>query len=68
MALTTPTVWSDTHIVTTVRAGSFITGQTAYLFVFDANGSVNSQGYPVTIGGGGGNNPPNPPTGLEVLQ
>jgi hypothetical protein len=49
LAVTTPTVWSDALIVTTVRQGGFRPGDAAYLFVTDANGAVNTQGYPVTI-------------------
>lgn len=61
MAITTPTRWSGSQITTTVRTGSFTPGQTAYLFVVDADGNVNSQGYPITIGGGSSSTD-NPPT------
>jgi hypothetical protein len=53
LAVSTPTSWSDTQIMATVRKGSFAQGQAAYLFVVDASGAVNSQGFPVTIGAGG---------------
>ena len=52
LAILTPTSWSNSLIVATVRQGSFTSGQTAYLYVFDANGNVNTNGYPVTIGSG----------------
>ena len=49
-----PTAWSDNSITFTVNQGSFNEGETAYLFVIDANGTA-SEGYPVTFGGGGHN-------------
>jgi hypothetical protein len=52
LAVSTPTSWSDTSITATVRQGSFANASSAFLFVFDANGAVNSQGYPIVIGGG----------------
>jgi hypothetical protein len=69
LAILTPTSWSNGSVTATVRQGGFAAGQSAYLFVIDANGTA-SAGFPVTIGagssGGGGTNPPpasdNPPT------
>jgi hypothetical protein len=54
-----PSAWSDNSINITVNLGSFKNGETAYLFVVDADGN-ESDGYgPITIGGGGGDNLPN---------
>jgi hypothetical protein len=46
-----PTAWSDNSIDVTVNLGK-ITGDTAYLFVFDADNNRNGVGYTVTIGEG----------------
>ncbi len=43
-----PTSWGSS-IQITVNKGGFSSGQTAYLYVVDASGNVNSSGYPVTI-------------------
>ena len=56
-----PTAWSDNSITITVNQSSFKDGDTAYLFVVDADGNV-SNGYPITIGGGGGEPQDNPPS------
>jgi hypothetical protein len=72
-----PSAWSNSSITIQLNRGSFQQGQTAYLYVVDANGTVNSQGYPFTVGGGGSggstppppsNDPPSPPTGLKVID
>lgn len=76
LELLTPTSWSDGKIVATVRQGSFTSGQTAYVFVFDANNNGNtSSGYKVTIGGtitstssGSTTTAPNPPQNLRIVQ
>jgi len=44
-----PTSWSDTSIGVTVNLGTFSTGQTAYLFVFDSTGTPSASGFPVTV-------------------
>ena len=44
-----PTAWIDNSITITVNQGSFQDGNTAYLFVVDADGAV-SEGYPITFG------------------
>jgi hypothetical protein len=50
LAIMTPTSWSDTTIVATVKLGSFKIGDPVYLYVVDANGVVSTQGFPVIIG------------------
>lgn len=50
--------WSDGSISATVETNTFPPGTTAYLYVFDADGNVNSQGYPVTIVASSIPNPP----------
>lgn len=65
-----PTGWSNSSISIKFNQGSFQSGNTAYLFVVDENGNVNSTGYPIVIGGGGDSPPPTspaPPTGLIIL-
>ena len=46
-----PSTWSNGSLSFTANAGVFTAGQTAYLYVVDANGNVNTNGYPVTISG-----------------
>jgi len=53
LALLVPSSWSDTSIAATVYSGSLAAGQ-AYLYVVDANGQVNANGFPVTLSSGGG--------------
>ncbi|MFX0197666.1 MAG: LVIVD repeat-containing protein [Candidatus Hodarchaeota archaeon] len=55
-----PTAWSDTSITITVNQGSFPRCEQVYLFVVDADGNVNAQGYPITINKVEGE-PPCPP-------
>jgi chitodextrinase len=43
-----PTAWSDTSITATLKRGPLAAG-TAYLYVFNAAGSVNASGHAVTI-------------------
>lgn len=45
-----PTSWTSSQIKATVNAGKFSSGQTAYVYVVDSSGNVNSQGYPIKIG------------------
>ena len=68
LTLATINIWSDTSISAIVRSGSFASGQ-AYLYVFDANGSINANGYPITFDGGAppDTTPPSAPTGLSVI-
>lgn len=49
LAISTASSWSRSSITATVRQGSFRAGQTAYVFVVDANGVVSS-GHQVVIG------------------
>lgn len=54
LAIATPTNWSATSIVATVRSGDFSSGEYVYLFVVDAD-NTPSVGYgPLQIGGSGG--------------
>lgn len=46
-----PTAWSDTSITFNVNQGTFGDTDTVYIYVVDASGACNSQGYEVTIGG-----------------
>jgi len=50
LTVVTPTSWSDTSVTGVVRQGRFLAGTSAYLFVVDADGVMNTTGYPVTIG------------------
>jgi hypothetical protein len=43
------TSWNNSTIGVSFNKGSFQSGSTAYLYVVDSNGNVNSQGYSVTI-------------------
>jgi len=70
-----PASWTSSQIKVTVNQGTFNTGQTAYVYVVDANGNANSQGYPVKIGSGSAAPTPPPtstpltaPKGLHVEQ
>jgi hypothetical protein len=49
LAIATPTAWQDNAITTTIRQGSFNSGETAYLFVIDENGKA-SNGHPFVVG------------------
>lgn len=60
-----PTAWSDASIAFTANAGSFPNGA-AYLYVVDAAGTVNQNGFAVTIGSGDAK-PPATPRGLRTL-
>jgi hypothetical protein len=55
-----PTAWSGSSITLNVNLGQFSSGQTAYVYVMDANGNVNANGLAITVGGG--SPPPPPPT------
>jgi hypothetical protein len=49
VTITTPTAWTDGSITTTIRQGAFRAGEPAYLYVFDAAGNVNAEGFPITF-------------------
>ncbi len=61
-----PSDWSDNgnpgeaSITITLNRGSFDPCETYYLFIIDANGNINSTGYPIRFGTGAGE-PPCPP-------
>ena len=61
-----PSVWTDENITAIVNTGTFILGQSAYLYVVDENGEVNTNGFPVVIDSSDAI-VPNAPTGLGVL-
>ncbi len=52
-----PDSWGDGAITLSLNQGSFQNGDTAYLFVVDADGNP-SVGYPITIGGAAASPPP----------
>jgi hypothetical protein len=62
-----PSAWSDTSTTVTANQGSFNNGDTAYLYVADADGNANANGYLVTLGGTPDTTPPAAPQGLTVL-
>ncbi|MFA6198430.1 MAG: hypothetical protein WC734_04760 [Patescibacteria group bacterium] len=45
------TTWNDDQIQFTVNQGTFTNGESAYLYVVDENGVVNTTGYPITFAG-----------------
>ncbi len=45
-----PTSWSAGSIAISANLGRFETGQTAYLFVVDANGTASALGFPIPVG------------------
>ena len=49
-----PSAWSNTEISATVNPGTFAADSTAYLYVVDSTGAVNTLGYAVEIGASGG--------------
>lgn len=59
-----PITWSDGSITATVNLGAFTQGQTAYVFVVDANGTPSATGTAVTAGGSAFM--PNAPSGVAV--
>lgn len=61
-----PTAWSANSITINVNAGTFASGSTAYLYVVDSNGNVNSNGVAVKIGSGTVSKTPAAPTNVTV--
>lgn len=67
LTITTPTAWRDREITTTVRRGSLRPRKTYYLYVFDANGNCNAEGFPVYLVTSSGKLPP-PPRGFKIVN
>ena len=63
-----PSAWSATGISARVAQGAFTSGQTAYVYVVDSTGRVNSAGYRVTVGGTATTTRPAAPTGLRIVR
>ncbi len=63
------TVWGTGTISATVKQG-YLSNGSAYLYVIDGAGAVNTTGYPVIIGSGGGGDttPPTSPTNLAATS
>jgi hypothetical protein len=57
LSICTVTSWQDNSITATVRQGSFSSLESAYLYITDADGTVNTNGYPITVGGTGSEPP-----------
>ncbi len=47
LAIATVTSWSNTQITATLRQGALSSISNAYVYLFDANGNVNQNGYPL---------------------
>ena len=60
-----PTAWSSSSITISANLGTFSAGQTVYLYVMDGNGTVNQQGFPITVGSGSAA-PPAAPANLRI--
>ena len=60
-----PSAWSDTSITVTENQGSLGSLQNAYLYVVDANGNVNTNGY-LLSGASSDTTPPSAPQNLSV--
>lgn len=63
-----PFAWSTSSVSVTVNTGSFTAGETAYLYVFDSTGAVNSAGYAVKIGNSGSTPVSVPAPVLNVIK
>lgn len=65
-----PSTWTDGLITININQGCFLNGQSAYLYVVNSDGEVNSNGFPIIIGQSQGISsdtiPPNKPTGIKV--
>jgi hypothetical protein len=61
-----PTAWSNTSITFQANLGAFASGQTAYVYVVDANGVVSATGRPVVLTSGPP--PPAAPTNIRILR
>lgn len=49
-----PSSWADTSSAVTVNQGAFADSSSQYLYVVDAAGEANSNGYSITFGSSGG--------------
>ena len=56
-----PTAWSPTSMTVTLNKGAFNNFTGLYLYIIDANGNVNSLGFPLSSGP-----PPSPPRNLRI--
>ncbi len=57
-----PLTWSDNSISISVNTGAYSAGDTAYLYVVDSSGNVNTTGYPIVVAEGGGSSDEAPVT------
>ncbi|MBW2637661.1 MAG: hypothetical protein JRC86_09110, partial [Deltaproteobacteria bacterium] len=62
-----PFRWSEKAITITVNRGSLRPWRTHYIYVFDANGNVNAEGFPVYLVASSGEKP-RPPKGLKIVK
>ncbi len=73
LELQPPTAWNSNgqSVTITVNQGSFADSATAYLYVINANGNVNINGYPITFSSGSSDTTPptisgGSPTGAQT--
>lgn len=61
-----PTAWSNSSVSVSANLGAFADGSTAYLYVVDGSGRVNTAGMPVVLG----SSTPllSPPTNVRILR
>jgi hypothetical protein len=59
-----PVSWGSGSVTVRVNGGEFASGQSAYLYVVNSSGAVNSNGFPVKLGGSA--LAPNPPTSVSA--
>lgn len=62
-----PSQWSDSSITIAVNRGSLAPCKTYYLYVFNADGNVNAEGFPVYLVTSSGEKPC-PPRGLTIIK
>lgn len=65
-----PIEWSNSSIKINVNKGSIKDGDCAFLYVVDANGNANSNGYKISGGAAcaGDTAPPSAPSGLHITN
>jgi len=63
-----PYSWSDNSVTMRCNQGSFSSNDTAYLYVIDAQGNINEDGYPINFSGGvsADTTPPASPSGIST--